>query len=257
MGVGDTMDGQKEKKFNEEEMLREYCKTRDIKLRNELVKHYLYIAEIIAKKFVNRGVEYDDLFQVASLSLIKALERYDITKGYKFSSFATPTIIGEIKNYFRDKSRIIRLPRRENEMIRKIESAKSHLYNQLGRSPKPEEIADYLNISTEEVLELMESSYSTNIASLDQYIDKDEETNLMDVVGKDEKNYSLIEDKDFIDRMIQGLSETEKKVIHERFYNERSQRDIAEELGVSQMFISRMERKLLERFRAYYKRSVQ
>ena len=103
----------------------------------------------------------------------------------------------------------------------------------------------------------MESSYSTNIASLDHYIDKDEETNLMDVVGKDEKNYSLIEDKDFIDRMIQGLSETEKKVIHERFYNERSQRDIAEELGVSQMFISRMERKLLERFRAYYKRSVQ
>jgi len=102
-----------------EELLRKYCETRDIKLRNELVDHYLYIAEIIAKKFANRGVEYDDLFQVASLALIKALERYDIAKGYKFSSFATPTIIGEIKNYFRDKSRIIRLPRKENEMIKK------------------------------------------------------------------------------------------------------------------------------------------
>jgi len=240
-----------------EEMLKEYCKTRDIKLRNELVKHYIYIAEILAKKFVNRGVEYDDLFQVASLALIKALERYDITKGYKFSSFATPTIIGEIKNYFRDKSRIIRLPRRENEMIKKIESAKVQLSNQLGRSPKPEEIADNLGLSTEEVLELLESSYLTNTASLDYYINNEEETQLMAVVGKDEKNYSIVEDRDFIKRMIEGLSDMEKKVIHERFYNERSQRDIAEEMGVSQMFISRMERKLLERFRAYYKRSVQ
>ena len=91
--------------------------------------------EIIAKKFVNRGIEYDDLFQVASLALIKALERFDILE-VMFSSFATPTIIGEIKNHFRDKSRIIRLPRREGEMIKKVEDARTYLSNQLGRSPK-------------------------------------------------------------------------------------------------------------------------
>ena len=239
-----------------EMLLRQYCETRDVDLRNELVQHYLYIAEIISKKFVNRGVEYDDLFQVASLALIKALERFDINRGYKFSSFATPTIVGEIKNHFRDKSRIIRLPRKESEMIKKVESAKTQLSNQLGRSPKPEEIAKYLNITTEEVLELMESSYLTNTASLDYYIDDDNETDLMAMVGKEEKNYSLVEDRDVIEKIMAGLGDTERKVLYERFYNERSQREIAEEIGVSQMYISRMERRLLERFRSYIRRTI-
>lgn len=238
-------------------LLRKYCETRDIELRNELVNEYLYIAEIIAKKFVNRGIEYDDLFQVASLALIKALERFDINRGFKFSSFATPTIIGEIKNYFRDKSRIIRLPRKEGEMIKKIESARTYLSNQLGRSPRPEEIGKYLGITTEEVLELMESSYITNTVSLDYYIDDDNETDLMAMVGSEEKNYSRVEDRDIIEKIIDGLGDTERKVLYERFYNERSQREIAEEIGVSQMYISRMERRLLERFRSYINRTIQ
>jgi len=103
----------------------------------------------------------------------------------------------------------------------------------------------------------MESSYLTNAASLDYYINNEEETYLMAVVGKEEKDYNAVEDKDFVNRMIEGLNEMEKKVIYERFYNERSQRDIAEEMGVSQMYISRMERRLLERFRAYLKKSTQ
>ena len=153
--------GVQKNELHEDSLLAEYCRTRNIELRNQLVGKYLYIAEIIAKKFTNRGIEYDDLYQVASLALIKALERYDITKGYKFSSFATPTIVGEIKNYFRDKSRLIRLPRKESEYIKKIENAKSHLSNKLGRSPTPDEIAEYLGITSEQVLELMESSYTT------------------------------------------------------------------------------------------------
>jgi RNA polymerase sigma-B factor len=241
---------------DKEELLRKYCETRDIELRNELVNHYLYIAEIIAKKFVNRGIEYDDLFQVASLALIKALERFDIHRGYKFSSFATPTIIGEIKNHFRDKSRIIRLPRREGEMIKKVEDARTYLSNQLGRSPKIKEIGQYLNISSEEVLQLMESSYLTNTASLDYYIDEDNETDLMAMIGREEKNYSRVEDRDIIEKIMAGLGETERKVLYERFYNERSQKEIAEEIGVSQMYISRMERRLLERFRSYIKRTI-
>lgn len=240
----------------DEALLREYCQTRDMDLRNELVRRYLYIAEIISKKFANRGIEYDDLFQVASLALIKALERYDIDKGFKFSSFATPTIVGEIKNYFRDKSRIIRLPRKESEYIKKIENAKVQLNNTLGRSPKPEEIAEYLNISVEEVLELMESSYSTKTASLDYYIDNDGETDLMAVIGQEEKSYRLIEDQDFIQRVMDTLDDEERKVIYERFYNGRSQREISEEIGVSQMYISRMERRILERFRRYLRKEM-
>lgn len=237
--------------ISEYQLFTEYHKTRDIKIRNQLVSNYLYIAEIIAKKFLHRGIDYDDLFQVASLALIKAIERYDITKGYKFTSFATPTIIGEIKNYFRDKSRIIRLPRKENEYLKKIENTKSQLYAQLGRPPKPDEIAQHLNISNEEVLELMESTYAANIASLDYTIDEDGETNLLEVVGNDEKAYNLIEDRDFIRKVMSTLNDIERKVIYERFYKERSQKEIAREIGVSQMYISRMERRILDRFRYY------
>jgi len=245
-----------QKNQQEDALLVEYCRTRDIDLRNQLVSKYLYIAEIIAKKFTNRGIEYDDLFQVASLALLKALERYDINKGYKFSSFATPTIVGEIKNYFRDKSRLIRLPRKESEYIKKIENAKTDLSNQLGRSPTPDEIAEYLGITSEQVLELMESSYTTRTASLDFYIDHEGETDLMAVIGQDEKDYGLIEDKDFIQRVMSTLNERERKVITERFYKGRSQREISEEMGVSQMYISRMERKILERFRRQLKKDI-
>ena len=246
--------GIQKKEAHEDNLLAEYCRTRDIGLRNQLVSKYLYIAEIISKKFSNRGIEYDDLYQVASLALLKALERYDISKGYKFSSFATPTIVGEIKNYFRDKSRIIRLPRKESEFIKKIENAKVHLSNKLGRTPVPDEIASFLDITTEQVLELMESSYPTKTASLDFYIDNEGETDLMAIVGQEEKDYSLIEDKDFIKRVMETLDEQERKVITDRFYRGRSQREISEEMGVSQMYISRMERKILERFRRYLKK---
>jgi RNA polymerase sigma-B factor len=245
-----------EKKEKIEDMLAEYCETRDIELRNKLASEFLYIAEIIAKKFTNRGIEYDDLFQVASLALLKALERYDIKKGYKFSSFATPTIVGEIKNYFRDKSRLIRLPRKESEYIKKIEIAKTQLFNQLNRTPTPEEIGDYLGISSEQVLELMESSYATKTASLDFYIDNEGETDLMSVIGQEEKYYRLVEDKDFIQRVMSTLDEQERKVITERFYKGRSQREISEEMGVSQMYISRMERRILERFRIHLKKGM-
>lgn len=259
MGAVERMNdqsGAKKSEQHEDSLLAEYCRTRDIELRNQLVGKYLYIAEIIAKKFTNRGIEYDDLFQVASLALLKALERYDISRGYKFSSFATPTIVGEIKNYFRDKSRLIRLPRKESEYIKKIENAKTHLSNMFGRSPTPDEIGEYLGITSEQVLELMESSYSTKTASLDFYIDSEGETDLMAVIGREEKDYGLIEDKDFIQRIMSTLNEQEKKVITERFYKGRSQREISEEMGVSQMYVSRMERRILERFRRQLKKDI-
>jgi RNA polymerase sigma-B factor len=151
---------------------------------------------------------------------------------------------------------MIRLPRKESEYIKKIENAKTYLSNSLGRSPTPDEIAEYLGITSEQVLELMESSYTTKTASLDYYIDNEGETDLMAVIGREEKDYRRIEDKDFIARVMATLDDQEKRVISERFYKGRSQREISEEMGVSQMYISRMERKILERFRRYLKKDM-
>ena len=148
------------------------------------------------------------------------------------------------------------MPRKDSEYIKKIDNAKKHLSNTIGRSPKADEIAEYINITTEEVLEFMESSYVTKPASLDYFIDSGGETDLMAVVGTEEKNYGLIEDRDFIARVFKLLDDREKKVIYDRFYKGKSQREISEELGVSQMYISRMERRILERFRRYINKDM-
>lgn len=242
------------KKMDEDQLMALYAEDNAQEVRNVLVERYLYIAEIVAKKFANRGVDFDDLFQVASMALIKAIERFDMSKGFKFSSFATPTIVGEVKNYFRDKSRIIRLPRRQSEYLKKMESIKATLIQQLGRIPMPAEIAKSMAISLEDVLELMESSHSTNIASLDFYIGEENDTDLMAIVGSEEADYERVLNHDFIERVMSTMTELEQKIITERFFNERSQRDIAQEIGVSQMYISRTERKLLSKFKLYLDR---
>jgi RNA polymerase sigma-B factor len=153
-----------------DDLFARYSKNRDVVIRNEIVKRYLYLAEIISKKFINRGVEYDDIHQVASLALIKAVERFSPDKGFKFASFATPTIVGEIKRYFRDKSSSIRIPRRIYEEYHKVNSARDHLIQQLGRTPRADEIAGYLGIGEEAVLEILESWNAYNIQSLDQML---------------------------------------------------------------------------------------
>ena len=148
-------------------LLSEYCRTRDRKLRNSLVEEYMYIAEISARRFSGRGVEYDDLLQVASLALIKALERFDCSKGVEFTSFATPSVVGEVKNYFRDKLRLVRLPRRSTEIMRRAELARERLGHELGRNPTPAEIARALKLPVEVVLEAMESHTAGFSVSLD------------------------------------------------------------------------------------------
>lgn len=125
-----------------EGLLREYATTGNTAIRDRVVEAHLYIASIIARRFSGRGVEYDDLFQVASLSLLKSIERFDPERGVKFASFVTPTMVGEVKNYFRDRSRLIRLPRRGSELVRALETAKDALQLELQRQPTAEELAE-------------------------------------------------------------------------------------------------------------------
>ncbi len=229
-------------------LLQTYCGNRDIATRNRLIEHYSYIAQIAAKKFVGRGVEYDDLLQVASLALIKALERFDCSKGVQFGSFATPSIIGEIKNYFRDKTRAVRIPRRDNELIKKLETAKSELLSSLGRYPKPAEIAEYMDITLERVYELEETRAATQTISLDSFgTETEDDINLLSLIGSDEKEYANIENQDFFKKCMQHLDERETKLIMDRFVRNMSQSKIAEGMGVSQMYVSRMERAIIKK----------
>jgi RNA polymerase sigma-B factor len=218
--------------------------------RNDIVKKYLYLAEIISKKFLNRGIEYEDLYQVACVALIKAVERFSLDKGVKFVSFATPTIIGELKRFFRDKGSVIRIPRRIYEAYQKVNHASDFLSNELQRTPRVDEIAGYLNISEESVLEITESWNAYNMQSFDQNAYADDDIELHETIGAEDATFERIENRDFLQKSLDKFNEAEKEFIRMRYFDSKTQKQVADRLGVSQMYISRLERKVLEKFRA-------
>lgn len=238
-------------------LFRMYKDTKKIEIRNELIKRYLFIAEILSRKYMNKGIDYEDIYQVASLGLIYAIERFDIDRGFEFSSFATPTIIGEIKKYFRDKGWSVRVPRRIQELSKKINLAKVKLQQDLQRVPKVEDIAKYLNVTEEEVIEAMEASQVYTPKSLDITYDNngdDKDIQLSDIIGKEDKYFVIIENRDFIEKCMEKLNDMEVKIIKDRFFNNRTQIQIAKDLNVSQMTISRMEKKILGKLKKEYKK---
>ena len=239
-------------KIDKKVLFKQLKETNDPRIREYLIEEHLYIAEILSKKYANRGIEYDDIYQVASIGLIYAVDRYDVDKGFEFSSFATPTIIGEIKKYFRDKGWTIRVPRRIQELSKRINNAKVTLSQDLQRSPTIEDIAEYLNCTEEEVLEAMEASKVYTPQSLDLTYDSnndDKEVNLGDLIGEEDMYFSKIENNDFLLKGMEKLNDVEKKVLIDRYFNKKTQVSIAEELGISQMTVSRVEKRVIEKFR--------
>lgn len=234
----------------EEVMLFErYLQHRDMQARDELFNRFVHIAEIVARKFSGRGVEYADLFQVASLAMLKAFDRFDVGRGVKFPVFGMPAIVGEVKNYFRDRTRLIRVSRRDVELIKSVEDAKQELTQTLGSIPRPRDIAAFLGIPVETVLELMETQRAYSVSSLDSKTGLDESADLLEILGGVEQGFERVELRLLLKKMMRSLSDTERFIINERYFREKSQRQVAKELGVSQMFISRTERKILIRFR--------
>lgn len=221
----------------------------DVELRNEIVGKYLYLAEIISKKFINRGVDHDDIYQVAGIALIKAVERFDLSHGVKFVSFATPTIIGEIKRFFRDKASTIRIPRRIYEAYQKVNSAREQLTQQLNRNPRIGELASVLDMSEESVLEILESNNVHNMQSFDHSVYDNDDLELHEVLGEEDTTYNKIDNRDFILKSLDRFNEAEREFIKQRYIMDKTQKEIAEIMGVSQMYVSRMEKKVLERFR--------
>lgn len=245
------------KKVDTKTLFKKFKETKDRKIREELIERHLYIAEILSKKYANRGIDYDDIYQVASIGLIYAIDRYDIDKGFEFSSFATPTIIGEIKKYFRDKGWTIRVPRRIQELSKKINNAKLILSQELQRTPTVKDIAEYLNSTEEEILEAMEGSKVYTPQSLDITYDSngdDKDVNLADIIGEEDIYFNKIENNDFLQRGIEKLNEMERKILIDRYFNNKTQVSIANELNISQMTVSRVEKKIIEKFRKEMKK---
>lgn len=240
-------------------LFKSYSINRDKKTRDILIEKHMYIAEILSKKYANRGIEYDDIYQVACIGLIYAIDRYDVEKGYEFSSFATPTIIGEIKKYFRDKGWTIRVPRRIQELSKKINNAKVLLSQQLQKSPTVEDIANYLNCSEEEILEAMEASKVYTPQSLDVTYDSnndDKDVNLADLIGEEDHYFSRIENNDFLIKTMEKLNNVEKQILIERYFNKKTQVSIAKMLDISQMTVSRIEKRVLEKLRKEVERTL-
>ncbi|TJX13675.1 SigB/SigF/SigG family RNA polymerase sigma factor [Tissierella creatinini] len=240
-------------------LFKRYRENRDKEIRDVLIEKHLYIAEILSKKYANRGIDHDDIYQVACIGLIYAIERYDIDKGFEFSSFATPTIIGEIKKYFRDKGWTIRVPRRIQELSKKINNAKVQLSQELQRSPTIEDIAAHLDSTEEEVLEAMEASKVYTPQSLDVTYDShndDKEVNLAELIGEEDLYFSRIENNDFLMRTMDKLNEIEKQILVERYFNKKTQVAIAKYLEISQMTVSRIEKRILEKLRKEIEKTI-
>lgn len=233
------------------EDFKKYKESKNIDERNEIVEAYLYMVEILIRKYLNKGVEYEDLYQVGALALVAAVDRFDPEKGYEFSSFATPTILGEIKKHFRDKEWSMKVPRRVKELSLKIPPMKEYLTEKLGRTATIEEIAEQLNITPEEVIEAIESGKAYATYSLNQTMDEDVEGSFSfeKFASIEEKGYSSVEDFEIIKHVYDVLKDKEKKIFLMRYIDSKTQAEVAEKLGVSQMTVSRAEKNIRKKFR--------
>ena len=231
-----------EEKVNE--LFKQYKESGDIAIRNQIAEKYLYIADILAKKFVGRGVEYDDLKQVAAFALLRGIDRFDPDMGMQFTTFITPTITGEIKNYFRDKSRMVKVPRRLSELSAAIKSFSAKYEAENGVKPSVKTIVELLHLSEEEVVQALEIGGTLSLDGMAGDEENDGKS-LYSLLADEDDKYDRFETKEMLRTAMQDFSDTERALIKYRYVDELSQSETSKRLGVSQMFVSRMERKLL------------
>ncbi|HWA66677.1 MAG TPA: RNA polymerase sigma factor SigF [Mycobacteriales bacterium] len=218
-------------------------------MRDELVEMHLPLVEYLARRFRNRGEPYDDLVQVATIGLIKSIDRFDTERGVEFSTYATPTIVGEVKRHFRDKGWAIRVPRRLQEMKLALTKATSELSQRNGRAPTVAELATHLGISEDDVLEGLESSNAYSAISLDAPDLDDETTAMSDTLGVMDQALEGVEYRESLKPMLEQLPPREKRILLLRFFANMTQSQIAAELGISQMHVSRLITRTLAQLR--------
>jgi RNA polymerase sigma-B factor len=218
--------------------------------REGLVTLHLPLVEHCARRFRNRGEPFEDLVQVGTIGLIKAIDRFDLERGVEFSTYATPTIIGEVKRYFRDKGWAIRVPRRLQELRMQIGAATGELTQALGRSPTPRELADVLGCTVEDIVEGIESSNAYSTLSLDAADGGgDPGGSILDLIGVDDEGLEHVEIRESIKPLLEALPAREKRILLLRFFRNKTQSEIADEIGVSQMHVSRLLSRTLDQLR--------
>ena len=223
----------------------------DERAREDLVRHFLPFAEAMAKRYRTAREPHEDLKQVASMGLIKAIDRFEPERGVPFKGFAGPTILGEIKRHFRDRVWTVRVPRSVQEGIAEVEAATNDLESELQRTPSVREIADHLGKSETDVLEVLEANLNRRPISIDRTMrtDEDDSAPAAERIGTEDEGYELIEGRLTIEQEMPHLDDRERRVIELRFADDMTQSQIAGEIGCSQMQVSRILRGALGKLR--------
>jgi RNA polymerase sigma-B factor len=232
-------------------LLRRYHEDGDLGAREELIERYMSLVRSLARRYAYRGEQLDDLVQIGAIGLIKAIDRFDLERGVELTTYATPNIIGEIKRHFRDKGWSVRVPRGLQELNVQVSKLIEQLTVQLGRSPTIPELAKAAGVEEEQVLEALESgrAYSSVSLSTGGGSDEDGELDPLESLGSIEHEYEVSEDRAVLAPGFKVLDERERKILHLRFFSGLTQSQIAEEIGISQMHVSRLIRRSLEKIR--------
>jgi len=244
-------DGRAARGEEDRRLLIRYHRGGDPVAREQLVERFLPLARQLARRYQRGGEQLDDLIQVASLGLLKAIDRFDPARETAFSSFAVPTILGELKRHFRDKGWSVRVPRDLQEMAVRVDRMADEMSRELGRAPTPAEIAKRAGVTLEQVLEAREASAAYRAVSLDRpRTENDEEGDpYADAFGIEDPGFGLAEDSATVERLMQVLSEREREVLRLRFEEDLTQSEIGQRVGVSQMHVSRLIRQSIARLR--------
>lgn len=234
------------------DLLAEHAETKDQAIRDRIIESHLSMARFFAKRFGARSEQYEDLLQVATLGLINAVDRYDASHGAEFATFATVTILGEIKRYFRDKTWSVKVPRRIKDLNVSVNQAIEKLTKEHDRQPTYEDVAKEIGCTVEEVIESREAVMSYKMVSLDKQLEGDvgdHNSRLMDMIGSIDKKIEQISDRLSLQSSLKQLSDDEKFVLYNRYYKNMSQSQIAKMMDVSQMQISRIQAAALEKLK--------
>jgi RNA polymerase sigma-B factor len=229
-----------------------YQRKGDADARRELVERFLPLARRLARRYEQASEPLDDLVQVASLALVKAVDRFDAERGDAFSSYAVPTILGELKRHFRDAGWALHVPRGLQERVLDVNNVIEALSRELGHSPTPKQVAERMRLPVEDVLEAMDAARAYNTTSLEtprRGSEDDETSTIAETLGEDDDRFDVVEDSATIERGLKALPERERSILFLRFAEGLTQAEIAERIGISQMHVSRLIRRSIDRVR--------